>query len=156
MYKFFKADLDALDFKIAELGRTIREAGRQMGSATEDGEREHDNPELEDAMRRFEMWSHHLRELNGIRSRATTINPNDVKADRVYVGCDVTFVDQNEDERTVTIGSYMPHDASLAISYNAPVAKLLMGLGVGDTREGVIAGKRVQFEVLSIKPTIHR
>ncbi|NCS31870.1 hypothetical protein CO026_00645 [Candidatus Kaiserbacteria bacterium CG_4_9_14_0_2_um_filter_41_32] len=155
MYKFFKEDLDALDFKIKELRATIREAGQQMGAATEDGEREHDNPELDDAMRRFEMWSKHLRDMNEIRGKAEIVNLSEVRTERVSVGCDVSFVDQDGDEKTISIGSFMPSEASTAISYNAPIAKILIGLKVGEYREGTIAGKHVEFEVLSIKITPH-
>jgi transcription elongation GreA/GreB family factor len=153
VYKFFKEDLDALDFKIKELKRTIREAGQQMGAATEDGEREHDNPELDDAMRRFEMWSKHLCDMNEIRGKAELVSPVEVKTERVSIGCDVTFSDQNGDEKTISIGSFMPSEASTAVSYNAPIAKILIGLKIGEYREGTIAGKHVEFEVLSIKTT---
>ena len=149
MYKFFKEDLDALDFKIKELRATIREAGQQMGAATEDGEREHDNPELDDAMRK------HLRDMNEIRGKAEIVNLSEVRTERVSVGCDVSFVDQDGDEKTISIGSFMPSEASTAISYNAPIAKILIGLKVGEYREGTIAGKHVEFEVLSIKITPH-
>ena len=155
MYKFFKEDLDALDFKINELKKTIRDAGQQMGAACEDGEREHDNPELDDAMRRFEMWSKHLRDMNEIRGKAEIVTLSDVRTERVSIGCDVTFVDQDGDEKTISIGSFMPSEASTAISYNAPIAKILIGLKVGEYREGTIAGKHVEFEVLSIKATPH-
>lgn len=155
MFKFFKEDLDALDFKIKELKRMIREAGQQMGAATEDGEREHDNPELDDAMRRFEMWSKHLREMSDIRGQAEIVNASEVKTERASIGCDVTFVNQDGDEKTISIGSYMPSEASTAISYNAPIAKILIGLTVGEYREGTIAGRHVEFEVLSIKKTSH-
>ena len=156
MYKFFREDFDALDFKISELRKTIREAGQQMGAATEDGEREHDNPELDDAMRRFEMWSKHLREMNEIRGKAEIVNIADVSADRVSIGCSVTFVDQDEKEKTVSIGSYMPSEASTDISYSAPIAKILIGLKVGEYREGKIAGQEVEFEVLKIEKVLRR
>lgn len=152
MFKFFKDDLDALDLKIKEIEATIREAGQQMGAATEDGEREHDNPELDDAQRRFQMWSGHLRELNDIRKQAELVDPADITADRVSIGCDVTFVDQDDIQRTVSIGSYLPANNS-TISYNAPVAKILIGQKVGEYHEGTIAGKHVEFEVISITLT---
>ncbi len=156
MYKFFKKDLDALDFKITELRKTIREAGQQMGAATEDGEREHDNPELDDAMRRFEMWSKHLREMNEIRGKAEIVNASDVKSERASIGCTVTFIDQDENEKTVSIGSYMPSEASTEISYNAPIARILIGLKVGEYREGKIAGNEVEFEIVKIEITERR
>ena len=156
MHKFFKEDLDALDFKIKELRKTIREAGQQMGAATEDGEREHDNPELDDAMRRFEMWSKHFKEMNEIRAKAEIVDVAQVRADRVSIGCTVTFVDQDENERIVSIGSYMPSEASTEISYNAPISRILIGLKVGEYREGKIAGQDVEFEVTSIEVTKRR
>jgi transcription elongation GreA/GreB family factor len=153
MLKFFPEDLEALDFKIVELKKTIREAGQQMGAATEDGEREHDNPELEDAMRRFEMWSQHLKEMNEVRRNAVVVRADEVRADRVSVGCTVTFIDQDENQRTVSIGSYTPSEASTEISYIAPIARILIGLKVGEYREGKIAGKDVEFEVTKIEIT---
>lgn len=152
MYKFFKVDLDALVLKIKEIAGTIREAGQQMGAATEDGEREHDNPELDDAQQRFKMWSKQLHELNSVRRQAEIVDPAGITSDHVSVGCDVTFIDQDDNTRTVSIGSYLPANGS-TISYNAPIAKILMGLKVGEYHGGTIAGKDVEFEVISIKAT---
>lgn len=155
MHKFFREDLDALDSKIKELGELVKETGRQIGAACEDGEREHDNPEFEDATRRMEMWSKHLRDTHETRSKAVLVGPSDIRLDVVSIGCTVTFVDQDDKERTVSIGSYIPSEASTDISYQAPIAKILMGLAVGEHREGKIAGKEVEFEVVRIEKT-HR
>lgn len=155
MYKFFKEDLDALDNKIKELGQLVKETGKQIGAACEDGEREHDNPEFDDATRRMEMWSKHLRDTHETRSKAILIEPNEVHLDVVDMGCTVTFVDQDDNKRIVSIGSYIPSDASTDISYQAPIAKILIGLAVGEHREGKIAGREVEFEVLKIEKT-HR
>ncbi|MEX0917055.1 MAG: GreA/GreB family elongation factor [Candidatus Paceibacterota bacterium] len=124
-----------------------------MGAATEDGEREHDNPELDDAMRRFEMWSRYLSDMNEIRSKAEIVDRTAVSSGRVSIGCTVTFVDQDENERTVSIGSYLPSEESTEISYNAPIARILIGLKAGECHEGKIAGQDVEFEVVSIKKT---
>lgn len=153
MYKFFKEDLDALDLKIKGLRETIRETGKQIGAACEDGEKEHDNPEFDDATRRMEMWSKHLRDTSEVRSKALVVEPSEVRTHVVSLGCTVTFIDQDENERTVSIGSYMPSEASTDISYNAPIARLLVGLAIGEYREGKIAGKNVEFEVLKIEKT---
>ncbi len=153
MFKFFQEDIEALDFKISDLKRVIREAGQQMGAATEDGEREHDNPELEDAMRRFEMWSQHLREMNEVRRNAEIVRVVEIKPSRVSIGCTVTFIDQDNTERTIAIGSYIPSDVSTEISYAAPIARILIGLQVGESREGMIAGKSVEFEIIKIEVT---
>lgn len=156
MYKFFKEDLDVLDLKIMDLRQTLREIGQQIGAACEDGEREHDNPEFDDATRRMEMWSKHLRDANEIRNQAEIIEPSGVRDDIVSIGCTVTFVDQDENERTVSIGSYMPSEASTDISYNAPIARILIGLKAGEYREGKIAGQDVEFEVLKVEKTKRR
>lgn len=156
MYKFFKADLDALDLKITDLRQALRDIGQQIGAACEDGEREHDNPEFDDATRRMEMWGKHLRDTNEVRNKAVIIQPSEVRDDVVSIGCTVTFVDQDENERLVSIGSYMPSENSTDISYNAPIAKILIGLKVGEYREGKIAGQDVEFEVLKIEKTKRR
>jgi len=156
MFKFFKEDLDALDLKIKEQLDVVRETGKQIGAACEDGEREHDNPEFDDATRRMEMWSKHLRDTKAIRSQAIVIDPSEINGAVASIGCTVTFVDQDDNERTVSIGSYRPSDASMDISYQAPIAQILIGLKVGESREGKIAGKDVEFEVLEIKKTIRR
>lgn len=151
MYKFFRDDLDALDAKLDELKTLIKETNLQIGAACEDGEREHDNPEFDDANRRFEMWSRHLGELTLIRSKADIVEAKDIRIDKVSLGCKVTFVDQNDSKRTISIGSYIPSENSGEISYNAPVAKMLIGLKVGESREGEIANLEVEFEVLKIE-----
>lgn len=153
MYRFFREDLDALDSKIKELSKLIQETGQQIGAACEDGEREHDNPELDDATRRMEMWSKHTRDMNEIRSGAILVEPNQVQTNTVSMGCTVTYIDQDECKRIVSIGSYLPSDASTEISYNAPLARLLIGLAPGESREGKIAGKEVEYEVVTIEKT---
>lgn len=153
MYRFFKKDLTELDEKLRRLNELIWETGQQIGAACEDGEREHDNPEFDDATRRIEMWSRHLREMHKIRSQAIEISPSEIQTERVSVGCSVTYADQDGNERTVSIGSYMPAESSSDVSYNAPIARMLIGLKIGESREGRIAEKAVQFEVIDIKKT---
>ena len=93
-----------------------------------------------------------MREIIEIRNHARVIEPQ--KGNRASLGSIVTTRDdQSGAERRIRIGSYMmfgEYDESI-ISYNAPLARMLIGGKVGDTREAVIGGKKKVFYILKVE-----
>lgn len=99
------------------------------------------------------MWSTRLRELIRIRNQ-TRVLLEPPKGDTVTIGRTVTAENENTGETLVMkIGSYMvlTNEEGEVISYNAPLARMLVGGRVGDTRESVIAGKKKSFRILKIE-----
>jgi transcription elongation GreA/GreB family factor len=72
----------------------------------------------------------------------------------VSIGHTVTVEDEHTGEtRAMKIGSYMvlTKEKGEVISYDAPLARMLIGAQVDDTRESVIAGKKKRFRILKIE-----
>ena len=149
-YYFLPADFAALNAQIEGIDRKIREIGQEMGaSCTEGAETYHDNFAYEDGERQQYMWSSRLRELVAIRKRARVVEAA-AGGQRVAIGCRVTVVDQETDEEKVLrIGSYMSYRED-RVSYAAPLARMLLGAVPGEVRQGRIAGKLRQFEVIEV------
>lgn len=152
-YYFTKEDFNALNREIATLCDRIKEAGQEMGTSCGEGaETFHDNFAYEQGERDQHMWSNQLREMVRIRNNSRIVEPK--KTSKVSMGSIVTTKDVvTEAERTFKIGSYMmfgEHDAK-TISYNAPLARMLIGAEVGDTREAIIAGKKKAVEILKVE-----
>jgi len=155
MYYFLKKDFEALNVEIERIADKIKEIGKEMGKSCQEGaETFHDNFAYEDGERQQYMWSGRIRELIRIRNQARVLL-DPPKGDTVSIGRTVTVEDEHTGEtRAIKIGSYMvlsKEEDEEVISYNAPLARMLIGARVGDTREAVIAGKKKRFRVLKIE-----
>jgi transcription elongation GreA/GreB family factor len=154
MYYFLKKDFDALNAEIEKLADKIKEIGHEMGKSCQEGaETFHDNFAYEDGERQQYMWSMRLRELIRIRNQARVLL-EPPKGDTATIGRTITVEDENTGETLIMkIGSYivLANEGGEVISYNAPLARMLVGGRVGDIRESVIAGKKKSFRILEIK-----
>lgn len=149
-YYFLRVDLDALTEKIQKLGARLRELGQEMGESTrQSAETFHDNFPYEEALRQFQMTNRRLHELMKVRACAQMVEPS--LADRVGIGKRVTVETVESGEvRTFQVGSYLTLTDGKAVSYNAPLAKALIGARVGDIREGMITGKKKMLRVIGL------
>lgn len=151
MYYFLKDDLAALDKQIADLLVTIKETGQEMGASTQEtSETWHDNFGFEDSSRRFAMLSERYRQLTQIRKGAVLVTDKP-GGEKVSVGCRVYLEEEDGSLRTIKIGSYFTFADKSAVSYNSPIAQIVMGAGVGEIVEGNIAGKLRVFTVMKIE-----
>ena len=150
-YYFLREDIEKLSEQIHEIDARIKAIGQEMGASCEEGaETFHDNFAFEDGERQQQMWSKRLMELVDIYNHSQIFKPSGV-AERVAIGCEVTIADLDVgEEKTIRIGSYMTFNGNGTISYNAPLARLLLGAEPGDVRKGEIAGKIKRFEVVEI------
>jgi transcription elongation factor GreB len=70
---------------------------------------------------------------------------------RVYFGATVTLVDENEDERVVTLVGDDEADAGAGlVGWNSPIARAVRGAAVGDVRRLVLPAGEREFEVVGI------
>lgn len=152
-YYFTKEDFAALNQEIASICDRIKEAGKEMGASCGEGaETFHDNFAYEEGERQQYMWSKRLRELVGIRNQSRVVEPQ--KSRKVSLGSIVTTRDTTTGtDRKFRIGSFMIFGQidNSVISYNAPLAKMIIGAEVGDTREANIAGVKKKVEVIKIE-----
>lgn len=154
MFYFLREDFDGLNTEIEKVADKIKEIGKDMGQSCREGaETFHDNFAFEDGERQQYMWSTRLRQLIGIRNQARVVEPR--KGDKVSLGLLVTLKDTATCKvRTMRIGSYMvfaKREGEEIISYNAPLARMLIGAEIGDVREAIIGGKKRSFHILNIE-----
>lgn len=71
---------------------------------------------------------------------------------RAFFGATVTYVDEADRERTVTIVGQDETDASSGrISWKSPIARALHGARVGDTRTVQLPGGAQEVELLAVR-----
>jgi transcription elongation factor GreB len=87
------------------------------------------------------------------RMKAVTVIDPAAQTDtaRVRFGAVVTYADEDDNQRTVTLVGQDESDASAGrISWRSPMAIALRGAVVGDVRRVTLPGRDVEVEVLSI------
>lgn len=151
-YYFLKEDFEALNLEIQKAADKIKEAGQEMGKSCGEGaETYHDNFAYEEGYRQQQMWSGKIRELINVRNQAHVVDPQVI--DSVSLGCTVTISDEDTgEEKTFKIGSYMvlAKVEKETVSYNAPLARALIGKKVDDTAEITINKKKRVFTITDI------
>jgi transcription elongation factor GreB len=85
-------------------------------------------------------------------SKATVLNPaNQIDRDRVFFGATVTIVDEEDQDRTITLVGDDEADAGAGlVSWNSPLARAVRGAAVGDVRRVQLPGGEKEFEVAAI------
>lgn len=96
------------------------------------------------------------RALNHLSKRmkgAQVVNPAaQPDKTRVFFGANVTYVDEEDRERTVTIVGQDETDAVAGrISWKSPIARALHGARIGDVRMVHLPGGAQEVEVLAIR-----
>ncbi len=149
---FLTEDMKDLEHRILELRNRIATAKRNVGVAVSGGgETWHDNFAFDQAHREHDMWARRLRDMLELRNRATVVEPDYLAG---YVGLGRTAVVRDEDTGEVRewrIGSYMVFDQRSSLSYRSPLAKVLLGAGVGAVVEGEVAGSKKKFSILLVR-----
>ena len=71
--------------------------------------------------------------------------------DRVYFGASVTLVDEEDNERVVTLVGEDEADAgSGRVSWNSPIARAVRGAAVGDVRRVQLPSGEKELEIVAI------
>lgn len=151
-YFFLREDFLALEDKIAEVEEKVRECGREMALSCQEGaETFHDNFAFEEGERQQRMWSREYGRLVELHRNARLVDPptdNTV----VALGKTVTMRDLETDKSvSYQIGSFLVFSSVLGrISYESPLARMIIGRRVGDECTALIAGKKRSFEIEKI------
>jgi len=148
-FYFLKEDLDELNKKISELMEELNKFTLEIGK---DYQEDRGIFTFEEGERQKQMMSRRLQELIQIRNNAVIATPNGCLKE-VGFGRRVTFEDKETSEVfKYKIGSYMVFfENDNVISYEAPLARLLVGSKVGDVKEGLIGSKKRIFQILNIE-----
>jgi transcription elongation GreA/GreB family factor len=150
MFYFLQGDLDKLIIIINGIKQKLRESGQDIGeSCRQAAETYHDNAPYEEAVRSFEFHSIRLSSLVEIRQSAEIIRPPE-NNDKVRVGHRVRILDMVSDEIICfTVGSYLVFSDD-HVSYNSPLAKLLLGAKVGEIKSGRVGNRDRELLILEI------
>jgi transcription elongation GreA/GreB family factor len=148
-YYFLKEDFDELHRKINELTEKFKKFSLEIGK---DYQEDKGIFTFEEGERQKQMLSTRLQELIKIRNSSKIVMPN-TKTDIIGLGSCATFEDESNNEiQTYRVGSYMVlREDKDTISYDSPLARLLIGAQVGDLREGVVGGKKRSFRIIKIR-----
>ncbi|MCK6463013.1 MAG: GreA/GreB family elongation factor [Candidatus Pacebacteria bacterium] len=151
-YYFFEEDLKDLDKNIDAIKVRLDKIGKEIGeSCNQSSETWHDNFGFEEGRRQQDMWSKQLSDLLEIRHRARIV-PSSIGNDHVSIGSIVEFEDtETKEVQIYRISSYMIFNQKHGlISYNSPLAKILIRGTVGEERGGIINGKNKIFKILKV------
>lgn len=150
-FLFLREDLKTLEERIAEASERVKEALKLIGEGAEsDSNTWHDNVAYDEGQRQNDMWSGRVQELVSVRRNAKIVEiPQDNNV--VRVGKTITIRDETTGEtQTFQIGSYLVLSERNAVSYHAPLGRLLLGARAGDVREGHVGPTKRKFKVLAI------
>ena len=99
------------------------------------------------------QWSQRFHTMEEIKRNFIVIDI-DPKPESVKIGCEVVLYDYLEDkEKIFTIVGYDDGDPEHnRISYNSPLAKTILGAGVGDLLKFRIGDMVKELEIFEIRP----
>ncbi|MDR3077870.1 MAG: transcription elongation factor GreA [Planctomycetota bacterium] len=122
-----KAEMTELERKRPGIKKAIEEA-REKGDLRE-------NADYHAAREELAMLNARIAQLNGLLVNAILIDPAKAPKDKVVLGCTVTFTRLNDGKSLVRtiVGAGQADPASGKILVTSPLAKAMVGHGVGST-----------------------
>lgn len=147
-YLFIESDYDLLSQKIDEILKEIQRLGEEIGDSCSESETFHDNFDYEECGRQQKMWMNHSNQFRRIKENAEIVK-KEVVRDYISIGDIVETTDENGKTDKKRIGSYLTFSKD-DISYESPLAKLMMGKKLGDKIQGKIHGKLISFKITGI------
>ncbi len=114
----------------------------------------HDNFAFEENQRQMHQLARRIVELEAALGRIQVIAPLERAPDRVVVGATVTWQVDDEAPRTAWIAGWEDGDPVAGrLSVDSPLARVLLGAGVGEVRQAQLGGRLRDVEVLALGPT---
>ena len=112
-----------------------------------------ENAEYHAAKEAQAMNEGRILELESMISRAEIIDVSKLSGDRVKFGATVKLVDEDTDEEKTyqIVGEPEADVRSGRVSVGSPIARALMGKGVGDTVEVTTPGGGKSYEVVGVQ-----
>jgi len=110
-----------------------------------------ENAEYHAAKERQGQIEGRIMELEGTISRAQVIDPTELKGDRVVFGATVSMLDEDDSEVVYQIvGAHEGDVKAGRISYQSPIARALIGKGVGAEVEVRTPSGERYYEITNI------
>ena len=111
-----------------------------------------ENAEYHAAREKQSFIEGRISELEDVTSRAEVIDAAKLSGDKVTFGTTVGLVDEDTDEKSYyhIVGPYETDLTKRMISTSSPIARAVVGKGVGDSVEVQTPGGIKTYEILSI------
>ena len=111
-----------------------------------------ENAEYHAAREKQSFIEGRISELEDVTSRAEVIDAAKLSGDKVTFGTTVGLVDEDTDEKSYyhIVGPYETDLTKWMISTSSPIARAVVGKGVGDSVEVQTPGGIKTYEILSI------
>ncbi|MDB9889866.1 transcription elongation factor GreA [Alphaproteobacteria bacterium] len=149
---FTPQGLDVIKEELAHLKGTERQAViNAIAVAREHGDLS-ENAEYHAAREKQSFIEGRISELEDVTSRAEVIDAEKLNGEKVTFGTSVGVVDEETDEESLyhIVGPYETDISKRMISTSSPVARAVIGKGVGDSVEVQTPGGVRSYEILSI------
>ena len=149
---FTPQGLDVIKEELAHLKGTERQAViKSIAVAREHGDLS-ENAEYHAAREKQSFIEGRISELEDVTSRAEVIDAKKLNGEKVTFGTSVGVVDEETDEESLyhIVGPYETNISKRMISTSSPVARAVIGKGVGDSVEVQTPGGMRSYEILSI------
>ena len=149
---FTPQGLDVIKEELAHLKGTERQAViNAIAVAREHGDLS-ENAEYHAAREKQSFIEGRISELEDVTSRAEVIDAEKLNGEKVTFGTSVGVVDEETDEESLyhIVGPYETDISKRMISTSSPVARAVIGKGVGDSVEVQTPGGMRSYEILSI------
>ena len=147
-YIFTKSDFHLLVKQIETVTKEIERVGHEIGDSTADTKTFHDNFEYEELGRQQRMWTNRLHSLKKFREnvRIIEVKPS---SEFVSIGSRVKIEWKGGETVIKRIGSYITFSDD-DLSYDSPLAKLLLGKRAGDEVHGKIGNQPCHVVIKAI------
>lgn len=138
--------------KIANKTKEAQELLEEIRIMRESSSSNEDNPDVSILTNRYEVVLSEKATLQETLSKATVVDVNLLKTDKVTFGLVVGIQDTDTEEMfQYRVVSPIESDISKGmISYESPIGRAMIGCRVGDVFDYDVRGKTHEFEVISI------
>ena len=149
---FTPQGLNLIKEELAHLKGNERQAViNAIANAREHGDLS-ENAEYHAAREKQSIIEGRINELEDVTSRAEVIDAGKLNCEKVTFGTSVGLVDEDSDEESQyhIVGPYETDVSRKMISTSSPIARAVIGKGVGDSVEVHTPGGLKTYEILSI------
>ncbi|ADE40471.1 Transcription elongation factor [Candidatus Puniceispirillum marinum IMCC1322] len=150
---FTAQGLEAIKEELAHLKGTERQAViNAIAVAREHGDLS-ENAEYHAARERQSFIEGRISELEAVTSRSEVIDASQLTGDKVTFGTSVGVADEETDEESIfhIVGPYEADISKGLVSTSSPIARGLIGKGIGDSAEIQTPGGTKSYEIISIE-----
>lgn len=148
-YFFTEDDYNSLIKQMGKIIEEIKRVGGEIGDSVSDSKTFHDNFEYEEFGRQQKMWTSRLRSLEKFKENVEIIQIKPTP-ECISIGSKVTI--EMKDGRILTkkIGSYITFSED-DLSYNSPLAKIMVGKKTGDEIHEKINNQYYSFTIKEVR-----